>query len=327
MRQAKKILRKVLLFDRWGGLRSHYHAANAEIKCRIALAKGGIKEEKTISSLVFSKGARRVILPLSTPRGEQLHAIRNFERLFSGCGIVPKENAIDFCGIISLGGFAVRTTIGMALEFSGMVPEYNRHYAIKEGDVVFDCGAFHGLYALLISKAAGKTGRIYCFEPDSGNREILAENLKANGIENAIIVPKGLWKSSGTVSFHSGDGATSAVEFSENAAAGGSGSIEVVSIPDFITAQALPRLDFVKMDIEGAEIEVVEGCLEYLKSHSVNFAIASYHLRNGEETFRPLETLFKSAGYAAKTEISGTITTYAWPEGGEKGQKTPSDGA
>jgi len=63
----------------------------------------------------------------------------------------------------------------------------------------------------------------------------------------------------------------------------------------------LERLDFVKKDIEGVEIEALEGSLSLLSSHKPRFAIASYHLRDGRRTAETLEQMFRSAGYLAET--------------------------
>ena len=67
------------------------------------------------------------------------------------------------------------------------------------------------------------------------------------------------------------------------------------------------------MDIEGAEIEAVKGSSGVMKRHKVNFAIATYHVLNGEKTYIPLEKLFKKMGYKSKTEkLYDFETTYAW---------------
>jgi len=55
------------------------------------------------------------------------------------------------------------------------------------------------------------------------------------------------------------------------------------------------------MDIEGVEIEALEGSLSLLSSHKPRFAIASYHLRDGRRTAETLEQMFRSAGYLAET--------------------------
>ena len=72
------------------------------------------------------------------------------------------------------------------------------------------------------------------------------------------------------------------------------------------------------MDIEAAEIEVIEGAVDFMKTQPINFAIASYHLRDGQETYHAVEKLLQLAGYGYATEFTETITTYAWPKALEK---------
>ena len=55
------------------------------------------------------------------------------------------------------------------------------------------------------------------------------------------------------------------------------------------------------MDIEGAEIEALEGCVQTVQKLSQNFAIASYHFVNGEQTYIKVEEFFKKINYPYKT--------------------------
>jgi hypothetical protein len=54
---------------------------------------------------------------------------------------------------------------------------------------------------------------------------------------------------------------------------------------------------YVKMDIEGAELAFIRGAKEFLKIHPVNFAIESYHIVDGELTYKKLDPLFEEIGY------------------------------
>jgi arsenate reductase-like glutaredoxin family protein len=65
------------------------------------------------------------------------------------------------------------------------------------------------------------------------------------------------------------------------------------------------------MDIEGAEIEVLEGAKDFLRNKNIHFAIASYHHRNGEQTYKTLEKIFAEIGYQAETGFHRHLTTWA----------------
>ena len=67
------------------------------------------------------------------------------------------------------------------------------------------------------------------------------------------------------------------------------------------------------MDIEGAEIEALDGCIDTIKSLKPNFAIASYHIVNGEQTYIKVEKFFAKLNYPYKTVRfkSNEVITFA----------------
>lgn len=306
--ETKKVLRKALFYGRWSpGMKSAMRNAYKSLSLNYHCVKNGLKMESGDGWTSFARGRKKIIIEGNF---EALHAAKFFDRFFSAPALSENKDLLDMRKPVKLDGFLIKTTCGMILE-GIVIDDYNRHYQLKEGDVVFDCGSFHGVYALYASRKVGKTGMVFAFEPDEKNLAVLCENLERNNAANVRIVKKGVWNSQGRLSFIEGNDATSSVVFS-NDVPKGAVSIEVTSIPDFFASQKLSRLDFVKMDIEGAEIEVIGGCVDFLKKHDVNFAAASYHLRDGQETYHALEPMFRSAGYECVTEITGTITTYAW---------------
>ena len=59
---------------------------------------------------------------------------------------------------------------------------------------------------------------------------------------------------------------------------GGRTSIETITLDDYVTARNLPRLDFIKMDIEGAELKALEGAQKTIRKYKPKLAICLYHL-------------------------------------------------
>ena len=69
-----------------------------------------------------------------------------------------------------------------------------------------------------------------------------------------------------------------------------------------------------KMDIEGAEVAVIEGAQSFLRAHPIHLAIESYHRINGELTYRALERLFFGIGYGVHSSHEfGQMFTWAEP--------------
>lgn len=269
-----------------------------------------LREDKESTSLNLArldgvirleKDGRRMVF--KTPyAGEIVMALKNFDLLFQK---IPNDGVIDFTEGIPFFGFTIKATPAMILEVDYALLKYNAHYQLKEGDVVFDCGAYVGTYALWASKQVGETGRVFAFEPDPENYDILTENILRNNVANVIPVNAGLWESTGEVSFESGQGVASKI--------GGDGrKIKVYSLEGFCAERGLVEVDFVKMDVEGAEVKVIEGSREFIRTHSMNFAIASYHITEEDwQTSVLLEPLFRELGYAVQTENPEHLTTYA----------------
>lgn len=177
------------------------------------------------------------------------------------------------------------------------------------GAIVFDAGAYCGEFSLIAARLVGPTGRVIAFEPDPINRKLLERNLRAAQVDNVVIYPGGLWERTGEVEF-----AVAGDYYSGVPAAGlklaANTRVPMLSLPD--AAQRFGRPDFVKMDIEGAELETIAGATGWLREQNVKFAIASYHVRDGQPTSTNLENLFRSIGYNVETGYPEHPTTWAW---------------
>lgn len=193
----------------------------------------------------------------------------------------------------------------MADFFSGYLAEGGP----RPGDLAFDCGAYCGEMTFALARMVGPTGRVFSFEPDARTRERLERNIAEAGLKNVTVVPKGLWKESTRLAFSAdGDLASHLVE------SGATGRMEYVDTMSFAEACALAggAPAFVKMDIEGAEVEAISGSLDFIARHSIRFAIASYHVRGDQQTAPLLEPMFRQIGYACKTGFPDHLTTWAW---------------
>lgn len=187
---------------------------------------------------------------------------------------------------------------------------YTQKYLPQPGDVVFDCGAYCGMCTYYFSKLVGPTGRVYAFEPDEDNYRIVLKNIEKHRLDNVTLVKKGIYSHSATLSFNNRGSGISKLAGNQTNLVNVS-SVDVVSLADAYAQFNLTHLDFVKMDIEGAELEVIEGAKEFLKDKNVHFAIASYHNRDGEQTYKTLEKIFTEIGYRSETGFPRQLTTWA----------------
>jgi FkbM family methyltransferase len=226
----------------------------------------------------------------------------------------------------------VKNEIRYFLAFNPLVPKaisdlspvkgYELYYQLKPGDVVVDAGAFTGDYTVYASRKVGPTGRVLAFEPDPKTCRILERNLKRERFQNVTIIPKGLWNENTTLTFQVLNSLQSHVAASPAPGeAPDRVQVEVVRLDDELQRLGITKVDLLKMDIEGAEIQAIEGCEKVLAENNVHVAIAAYHIVNGETTSLFLEKFLRARGYETKSDYHKHLTTYAWKrnESGEGG--------
>ena len=189
---------------------------------------------------------------------------------------------------------------------------YFQHYQPKKGDIVIDGWAFHGLISIYLAHLVGEEGKVFSFEPDPVNYKILKENIQLNWLKNIIAINKWLWSHQDTLHF-SRSGIDSSV-FVNNKNKHDTIDVEVVNPLEEIKKHGYDHIDFIKTDIEWAEIEMLRWLEPYMKKHPIQFAIASYHIVPWEkyQTYRTLEALFTKAGYYSETQRPWHLTTYAY---------------
>lgn len=132
---------------------------------------------------------------------------------------------------------------------------------LKPGAIFFDIGAHVGQFTLVASKLVGSEGQVHSFEPDPESFRWLAQNLKKNRIANVFLNQVVVTDRVGYREFH--------LAAPENM---GSGSITPprnpsrrtlrvpsTSIAEYCQTRQIHRVDFMKIDVEGAEIEVLTG--------------------------------------------------------------------
>jgi FkbM family methyltransferase len=135
---------------------------------------------------------------------------------------------------------------------------------VKRGDVFLDIGANLGHYSLIAAGLVGDTGSVYAFEPASDIYELLGKSVSANGFNNIVTVPKAVSNKVGTARL-----VLDPHEPGMNWLDSGSDSsntivIETVTLDDYFKDKE-KRADVIKIDVEGAEMLVLEGMRELLK--------------------------------------------------------------
>ncbi len=145
----------------------------------------------------------------------------------------------------------------------------------SSGDIVIDCGAHIGGFTrtALLAKAR----LVVAVEPEKLNaaafRKNFAEELKTGRV---ILIEKGIWNKTGSISLHlSSTGDSHSVAIAQNL--GKEQIIEVTTLDALVKDLNLPRVDFIKLDIEGAELNALQGGGQVIKRWRPRLAVSSYH--------------------------------------------------
>ena len=144
---------------------------------------------------------------------------------------------------------------------------------VKPGDTVIDVGANIGYYTLQFAQLVGPQGRVIAFEPDPINYQLLVKNITENGYKNVTAVNKAVSDSKGTLKLYINEenrGDNRMYDSSDDRSAV---SIETVALDEFLAKQQ-DSIDFIKMDIQGAEILALKG-MKNILSKNKNLTLIS----------------------------------------------------
>ena len=160
-----------------------------------------------------------------------------------------------------------------------------------------DVGAATGHFSILAAKTFSKAN-IYPFEPSDRQRTLLSRNAKLNGVYGLKVQSIGLWKNSDVLPFR-----TVGAESSVAPASRFQGrlafpeKIVVISLDEWVQQQKIGKVDLIKIDAEGAEIEILEGTQATLRRDRPRILLQAYHLRDGKRTFEPCTEFLRNFGY------------------------------
>jgi FkbM family methyltransferase len=187
---------------------------------------------------------------------------------------------------------------------------------IKRGDVVFDVGANRGIFTSYFSNLVGPLGKVHAFEPSSRTCEMLRASLMARTVhDNIILNCCAVGDSRGSALLYTpagDDGQASLVEHSDGSWLGASEVLtepcDVVALDDYVEGQRLSQIDFVKVDVEGAERLVIGGFLKSLRRFKPVLTVELCSRWSKDFGHRPAELLMmlQELGYDHFDEVGKT---------------------
>lgn len=157
---------------------------------------------------------------------------------------------------------------------------YERYFKINRGDVILDVGASIGEQTIPFAKKV-KEGMVVAVEPNPQKASYLRRNVATNGLQNVQIIQKVAWKDKRMLSW--------------KLSPGKSVKVQADTLDNIVFESGADRVDFLKIDVEGAEVEVLEGARGVL-SVTKKVAIET-HLRQGGCTSARVCQLLKTHGF------------------------------
>lgn len=174
---------------------------------------------------------------------------------------------------------------------------------IKPHMAALDIGANYGLYSNAIARKLGPKGRLWCFEPTPNTAEALRATIKRNKYRGRVkVLELGLSDHVGTATFYMSPNAElNSLEPAEGAYTRQQ-SIQLTTLDEFLKQQTLPDIDFVKLDAEGEELNILSGAQAFFKRHS---PLVMFELMHVDRVNHQLLDAFKELDFALYYLIPG----------------------
>lgn len=141
---------------------------------------------------------------------------------------------------------------------------------IHKGNYIFDVGANIGYMSLLFSKFTGPEGKIFAFEPETNNFSMLQKNILLNNVNNIFSYKVACSENEEELKLYLSEGINKGQHtllkvHQENEQFE---IVKTIKLDDFFALNHLDRIDLIKIDVEGAELEVLKGMDSILTNYA-----------------------------------------------------------
>jgi len=155
----------------------------------------------------------------------------------------------------------------------------------KPGDTVVDVGAHIGLYSLIAAKRVGPSGKVIAIEPDPENCNLLHRNIELNKLTNVTILERAAFSSNSKLKLYlpgKERGFTKLGTIMANRAMTENFlEIDATTLDHLMLMQGMTQVNWIKIDVEGAELEVLKGATVTLSvSKDIALLIEVHNVNN-----------------------------------------------
>ncbi|MBI1884960.1 MAG: FkbM family methyltransferase [Chloroflexi bacterium] len=176
---------------------------------------------------------------------------------------------------------------------------------VGPGMTVMDVGAHWGYFTLLAARGVGEGGRVYAFEPHPDNWALLVKNVQTNGYSNVVAVQKAVADRAGQVPLFLGKSDAGCNSLYRNPLTREESiPVEVTTLDAFLEREGGPRVDLIKIDIEGGEPAALEGARGLVQRSGNLGLIVEFHPRLlGTAGTTPEEFVDRLLGWGLRVQV------------------------
>jgi FkbM family methyltransferase len=193
----------------------------------------------------------------------------------------------------------------------------SRH--LRPGCVFYDIGANVGFFSLITARLVGPTGMVYSFEPLSENAEAIRQNARINGLENLMVLEAAASETSGLGELFVTEwdgGGTLASPALRPPRSVGSRTVRTVAVDELVDNRELRAPSVVKIDVEGAELDVIRGMQRTLARFGpiILYEVDAQHWEELAARWDALDAFVTGLGYAV-TRLENAYPALNWHVG------------
>lgn len=176
---------------------------------------------------------------------------------------------------------------------------------LPPGGVLIDVGANVGYFSIIGARAVGSTGTVHAFEPVDAIYEVLCRNVALNGLSNVEAHHLACFSSSGRMAVEQDwDSGKSHLCLDNTADAR---FVSVTTLDEFADQKKLARVDFIKIDAEGSDFEVLKGSSRTIEKFRPKIFIEVNHLSRFGGSISDVRRFFEDCRYEV-TDVKGNYS-------------------
>jgi FkbM family methyltransferase len=173
---------------------------------------------------------------------------------------------------------------------------------LMPGQQAIDVGANYGVYALSIAKAVGPSGAVWAFEPASSTAAYLEQSIAANNFTQVVLERSAISRVCGTAQLTTNDNSELNALVRDEGSGNASETVELVTLDDCLQRFGWKQIDFLKIDAEGEEANIIEGGRRFFAELS---PLILYEVKAGEDVHLELVGKFAALGFDSYRLVPG----------------------